>query len=384
MYRDFMKIRYAAVETLIVIGSVICFLTFIHAASLVNNLVEYVNDISSYQYTVSYDVINEEVEYEDYEDGFSVSWAPEGMQDISFERIADILSELQFDTTLRANLQIGKTPETSYAYICIGDLQHAGRLEEEFAIDSEEDSSGIVYIGQSYLPYVYKKGNGCWIDIEGLAFAVVGVYQDDIISDKSDRVNIMYNSLTSEAKEKISVAINAQYNDVHATAISFNSDVINVKSFDAKELFETMNLRILNEVTADYTAVFAATYLSMSTTIMAVIYFFVFGNMAVICGFWVRVRYRELLVRKMHGASDMDVVRLYAKDFLRLCIYAVIVTIPVECIISNFWISARNSLKHIMVSFGVIAVSMGGILLTILLMAIFYYRRISLVEHLYE
>lgn len=101
-----MKIRYAAVETLVVIGSVICFLTFIHAASLVNNLVEYVNDISSYKYTVSYEVINEEVEYEYYGDGFSVSSAPEGMRDISFESMAGILSEMQFDTTLRVNLQI--------------------------------------------------------------------------------------------------------------------------------------------------------------------------------------------------------------------------------------------------------------------------------------
>lgn len=382
-----MRIRYVTSEVLIVISIVLCYVTFIHASSIVNSILEYIEDVTDYTYEVSYEVIDDGAEYiiEDDDEGnasFAQTWR-EGRSDISFIDFTNALQDLPFDSIVRVELQVGDTLDAGYAYLCIGNLLHDGRLETTYDI-SGASYAGVAYIGQSYTGYTYESDGYHYIDIEGLPFVVAGIYQADIISDESDRVNILYDTLTSEALTKIENAVNTQYDHVSATVVYLCSDTEEVGTYDMESLLESFHLQILQGDSYDFSDAVLGAYVSICSVVMSVIYLFVLGNMLVVCSFWIKERSRELVIRKLHGAGNLDIILLYAKDFFRLCMYAAVITIPVECIISLYWIDARSALSNLIVTFLVVMGSMAIVLLLMLMMATSNYKHISVVGRTYE
>ncbi len=382
-----MKVRYVTSEVLIVISIVLCYVTFIHASSIVNSILEYIEDVTDYTYEVSYEIIDDGVEYsvEDDDEGsgsFAHFWR-NGSSDFSFIDLADSLQSLPYDSIVRVKLQVGKTLDTSFAYICIGNLLHDGRLETTYDISGAR-YVGVTYIGQSYTGYTYESDGYYYIDIEGLPFVVAGIYQADIISDESDRVNILYDTLTNEALSKIKSAINIQFDDIDAARLYLCSDTEDVSTYDIESLISSLDLQILEGNAYDFSDAVLGAYVSICSVVMSVIYLFVLGNMLVVCSFWIKERSRELVIRKLHGAGNLDIVLLYARDFFRLCIYAAVITIPVECIISLYWIDARSAFSNLIVTFLVVVGSMAIVLLLMLMMAISDYKHISVVGRTYE
>ena len=377
-----MKLRYKTPEILMILGVVLCIVVTIHAAALVDNMAA-ASYSEKYRYEAAFTVFHSEMEIEEDGEGSYSRLVPDNLTPIDIDAVAKCAEESGFDIKLILNIHVGRNISSAPVEVRFGEFSHRERLAD--GNYPSEKVLNKVYISQSVLPYTEQKDKKDFLSLNGRSAEVAGVFEPVGSWDNENKVVIYYEECGEELKTAINSALLELFYNAPMPSMILLSDKTdpsagweeNVSDFEKANLSCRIDGNIYNAGKRDVFGSF-----SMIFTI--ILYVFSAANLSVLCSFWIRSRKKELLIRRIHGETNFRIICLFAKDFMKILIYALVFSIPVEMLLSLLWPDAKSSLHSIVITVAVFLLSLALFIVIVSAVVTAAYRKISLVGNTYE
>ena len=370
-----MKMRYKLSNGLLILGLILCFAVTMHASALLGVVYGSIHEAKQYAHRASFFIGNSDI----IDEGES-EFVPFDRAKLDVREVARIASSEAADYSLLIPLYVGNGLNPSFVEVWFSDNKErrkmlTGRLDYSGATKY----SGAVWVGEFWKPYIQECGDERVIEIGGVSFEVVGVYDDSASGGMGETVNLLFSSCNDEAV----AMINQEFNEVHSKRLMeliAHTDASNeIPSVDV--LSGRLSEISLDIIPADhYYDADAETevYRRFVFAVNVLLYVFSAVNIILITNFFVVNRYRELVIRKIHGCRTRGLIRLIVGDLVRDEAIAMLCVVPVEIGLSIAGSPLSVSLDNFLLTVAVFVGSMALFSLLIIGRFLVYYSGISL------
>lgn len=188
-----------------------------------------------------------------------------------------------------------------------------GRYPTDEDIASE---TRVVNIGRDHVRYTYEKNGKSYIDINGVAYEVIGVFE----GEKSEALNYLiyfvYDCMDEVDKDII--------DNLSCISIRFGSDEVNVREF-AQDVIANLNENIRGSL--EDSSSYSLVIVDKETTEKFYFYIYVFAIVIciIISELWIYERKEEIAVLKTTGFSVFNIAeRVYKSLFFIVMVGAII------------------------------------------------------------
>lgn len=204
-----------------------------------------------------------------------------------------------------------------------------------WSADTENVYDGIVWIGESWEPYISNDGEHKTISIGSLKYRVQGVLDNTMTIGLDETVFLLLPSCSTESRCSIERLFNESAKSIGSLELSIfydeedkTSSIESMKRSLEETGLSTMQSFITHRSKEDSFALYVPLML-----IVLILGAFSVMNLLVVSSFYFNTRHLEMCIRKTFGFRSGALIRLIVMDLGKLFSLSMFVVIPVEIIL---------------------------------------------------
>ena len=347
-----LRLRYKLSEVLMIIGIALGMIVSFHTFSIVSLFLPSQKS-TSFQNSRSYWVYSSDISKISNENGLLSYFTPNDIERINLDSLLGLLSNMPGHKEIAMLLPIGDSADDRRA---IGVMEVSSRPHKlksgTWEIEGTDGFAGLIWIGESWEPYVVKKGNCNVLLIDSLEYKIQGVLDNYLTGGIDETIIIFLPFCSKQAMASIENNINRNARSIGDIELSFYSDddkgfpdVEKLKMGLAENGLATMNKFFAYHSEAEESR---ALHKPLVVVVFSIVVFSAI-NLFVVSSFYYTTRQSELSIRKVFGIRGRSLCRLLITDICKLFFYSLVCVFSVEGIMilcnSDMAIRADNFLS---------------------------------------
>lgn len=303
--------RYPLGDILLLIGFSVCFFAAFLTTGLLNKI-EYAGmrqEKNQYPYSLTFSMLNSTIPIE-YEDGVRIAHYSEGEIIRLTDEVFPYFSALQGRLYAKLWMNIGSSGTRYPVKLLFSGQAWLGELKSGCYPDEKELSGEVpvAIVGETVMEYAREKEDGYYLTVSDIECRVAGVLENGNVADY-DMTVWLYCQGGEKLEEMINDTFAAGFNQGDETVVYWDSKE------DCTEEFVSVQEYLLSHCKVSVQPAFVydspqekeLLYTAFNTVFLIILYIFSFFNVMIISGFWILIRRREFLIRKLHGTGGLEI-----------------------------------------------------------------------------
>ena len=284
-------------------------------------------------------------------------FVPYDMRKISFESVVSTLSDNDGYMEILFPMAAGGSVNCINVTGIMQFSEYPRKLKSgTWSTDAGETSDALVWVGESWEPYVLSEAGSKYLYIESVKCKVQGILDNTMTGSIDETIIVLLPSCSKSALSSFGARFNESaqnIGDIELTFFYHKDDDAPTEEWIKSSLdmngLSTRKSYVVHHSEEDDAAEINRPLL----IITAVILVFAIVNLSVVSSFYFAARQQELCVRKVFGVRGRVLLMMLIKDICRLFILALLAFVPIELVLklsnSSFAVGITDGLVFILI-----------------------------------